>query len=227
MEWTCKDKIIKMNINYIVIKLSNNKNIDIVKTNNNLWISQKNMAKILEKTTQSICQHLKDLYKYVGNINNKKIFSVKQKEGNRNVVRQIEHYDIETFFNLATKVRNVSIVKELIDIIKTFHPVKFRFSAKEYIFKDILDKAFKDVEEFIYQYRINDYIIDFYFPRIHLAIEYDEKHHNYYVNKNADIERQNILENDLNCTFIRVKEGYEFEGLNNILKYIIGWSISN
>jgi very-short-patch-repair endonuclease len=207
-------------VDYIVIKLSDNKNIDMVKTNNNLWISQKSMAKILDKTTQDICQHLKDLHKHIGNVNNKKIFSIQQKEGNRNVLRQIKHYDIETFFNLATKIKNVSIVKEFLDIIKTFHPVKFRFSTKEYIFKDILDKTFKGVEEFIYQYKINDYIIDFYFPHIHLAIEYDEKHHNYYVNKNADIKRQNILEHDLGCKFIRVKEGCEFEGLNKILKHI-------
>ena len=51
----------------------------------------------------------------------------------------------------------------------------------------------------------HQYRVDIYFPALNLAIEIDEKHHNSPENAASDAERQAAIEQDLACTFRRVK----------------------
>lgn len=56
------------------------------------------------------------------------------------------------------------------------------------------------------QYVVNpNYRLDFYLPDFNIAIEYDEKEHEYPHQKQKDIERQKNVENILGCKFIRIK----------------------
>jgi very-short-patch-repair endonuclease len=84
-------------------------------------------------------------------------------------------------------------------------------SSKERQFKDMLEEALGGIQEFIPQYEIDGYYIDFYFPLLHLAVEYDED--------NA-VKEEALLQSDLVFSIIRVKEGEETEGLKNVLTYI-------
>jgi very-short-patch-repair endonuclease len=70
-----------------------------------------------------------------------------------------------------------------------------------------IDNIFKTFhgEEMIEQYKINNYIIDLYFPKYKLAIECDEKPHVTLNNKNKDEIREKKLISNLNCKFIRYK----------------------
>lgn len=87
-----------------------------------------------------------------------------------------------------------------------------------------IKKCFRD-EEMISQYKVNKYFIDLYFPEYKLAIECDETQHNVITNKLKDIERENIIKNNLDCTFIRYKPFNKdfnvFDVINQIYKHII------
>jgi len=52
------------------------------------------------------------------------------------------------------------------------------------------------------QHRVAGYFLDGYCPVLNLAIEIDEKYHN--KQKEKDAYRQKIIENKLNCKFLRI-----------------------
>ena len=84
-------------------------------------------------------------------------------------------------------------------------------------------EAFKN-EKMIEQYKVDTYRIDLYFPHYNLAIECDEFHHNYSINKSSDAERQQYICDKINCTFIRYapddKNFNIFAVINDIYVYI-------
>lgn len=104
-------------------------------------------------------------------------------------------------------------------------------NRKEIEFGEMLDKitGFKWKK----QYPIDGgkYRLDFYIPSV-LIVEYDEKHHIY--QKQSDEERikycrkwlsDNEYESEWYCLVIRVKEGQELEGLNKIIRHLVGFEI--
>lgn len=95
--------------------------------------------------------------------------------------------------------------------------VKHTACFKENMFKALLYSALYD-QHIIGQHHINGKFIDFYLPEYKLAIEYDEDYHLYRVKE--DTERQIMIEGELHCTFIRVKQGQEGKGIRAILEYI-------
>lgn len=73
------------------------------------------------------------------------------------------------------------------------------------------------MEGFHCQVALGDYRVDFFFPRLGLVIEFDEKHHNNPVNKKLDERRQKEIQETFGYTFLRIAEGEELLGLNKIL----------
>lgn len=73
--------------------------------------------------------------------------------------------------------------------------------------KQILDNLELEMNKKIKrQYPVEGYFVDGYIPELNLCIEVDEDHH-FDRNgklKEKDIERQEIIENKLNCGFVRV-----------------------
>jgi very-short-patch-repair endonuclease len=68
------------------------------------------------------------------------------------------------------------------------------------------------------QYYVNGYRIDLYFIEYKLAIECDEPHH---INRiKYDIARQNKIEKELNCTFIRYNPCHRDFNINFTLNQI-------
>lgn len=92
---------------------------------------------------------------------------------------------------------------------------------------EILRSLFSGLCDFIPQYRCcnGKYKVDFYDPGHRIAVEYDENHHRY--SKKYDIQRQEEIELDLGCIFVRIEEGKEFEGLNKLIKNIGLFTYSN
>ena len=72
--------------------------------------------------------------------------------------------------------------------------------------------------------KVGNYRLDFYFKNFNLVVEYDENHHKY-QKENDEIRQQNII-NILgeDTTFIRVKEGEEFEGIIKIISYLVHYA---
>lgn len=80
-------------------------------------------------------------------------------------------------------------------------------------------------EEMICQYRVDDYLIDLYFPKYNLAIECDEPAHNSVSNKKNDIMREQYIKNKIGgIVFLRYepynKEFNIFQLINNIYIFI-------
>lgn len=59
-------------------------------------------------------------------------------------------------------------------------------------------------ERFLRQYSVDNYVIDFYCPKLKLAVEVDGDVHDLQDQKEYDKERQNYLEN-FGINFIRIK----------------------
>ncbi len=67
--------------------------------------------------------------------------------------------------------------------------------------KQILDNLEKEISfRILRQYKIKGFFIDGYIPELNIAIEIDERP----KNKEKDIERQKIIEDELNCNFLRI-----------------------
>lgn len=66
------------------------------------------------------------------------------------------------------------------------------------------------------------YRIDGYIEELKLAIEYDEEQHNIYNNKILDEQRQQDIENELGCTFVRLDyKDTDAYNIGVVMKYII------
>ena len=79
---------------------------------------------------------------------------------------------------------------------------------KEFAFgNDIVENLFSDYT-IIKQLPVlnGNYRIDWYIPELKLAIEYDESSHNF--RKREDINRQQAIEAELGCHFIRYKDNF-------------------
>lgn len=63
------------------------------------------------------------------------------------------------------------------------------------------------------------YWLDFYEPTINLAIEYDEYHHKYTIEK--DIKRQQQIVEQLNCKFVRIKETDDIHSVYQKIREVI------
>lgn len=92
---------------------------------------------------------------------------------------------------------------------------------KEQTFGKLLTGALSGIAKIVTQHHVPPYFIDFYFPDIGLAVEYDEHHHMSPRQSNADAEREQNISSQLRAKFIRVQAGKEVEGLNSILKFIL------
>lgn len=105
---------------------------------------------------------------------------------------------------------------------KRFLSMKYEHQIRprklELDFKISLETLLDGIVDFDYQYRFGDYILDFYNPALNFVVEYDEKEHRSRLE--SDEERQEWLEKEMGCEFIRVREGYELQGINEILKYV-------
>jgi len=200
------------------ITLSNGHKLKLVSVNNSLWISQKEIGILLDKHYSVISKHIKEISNYVDT--NTILLPQKALDGK---TYRIKYYELEVFFNVATKARNPNIVQEIIEkldsLLNGTYPIKFKFPTKEYQFKEILEKTFKDIHSFVHQFKIGKYLVDFYFPHAKLVVEYDENGHRFY--KNDNVRENNISKSKKVTRIIRVVEGKEFEGLNKILKYLL------
>lgn len=73
-----------------------------------LWLSQKKMAELFEKDSDTIGLHLKNIYaeKELEESATTEYFSVVQTEGNRKVRRKIKHYNLDAILSVGYRVNS-------------------------------------------------------------------------------------------------------------------------
>lgn len=95
------------------------------------------------------------------------------------------------------KKLRLATIKYIREVCNNLHPM---IGHNE---KKILDELENEIgHKIIRQYEIEGYFLDGYVKELNLAIEVDERP----KNKERDIERENIIKNKLNCTFMRIKD---------------------
>lgn len=91
-------------------------------------------------------------------------------------------------------------------------------SRKEIVFGETLKSVLDGIVVVEEQKRVMFYRLDFYIPFCRMAIEYDEGFHK--CRREEDAAREGNIKNVLNCDFVRVLEGQEILGINEIFKKI-------
>jgi len=103
-----KDGITKVNVKF---------------TGEDIWLTQNQIAEIYKTTQQNISQHINSIYKdneLTLDSTNKKFLLV-QKEGNRNVKRNIDHYNLDMIIALGYRVQSDVAVRFRIWATKRLH----------------------------------------------------------------------------------------------------------
>ena len=132
-------------------------NVDVILKDENIWLNQKMMAEIFKVTTDNISLHIKNIYneKELEDNSTTEDFSVVQKEGNRNINRNIKFYNLDMIIAVgyrvnskeATKFRQwaTKILKEY--IIKGFVLDKERLKNGPKFGKDYFDELLQEIKE--------------------------------------------------------------------------------
>ncbi len=73
-----------------------------------LWLTQKAMAKLYDCSSDNIGLHLKNIYNYLELDRNSTTeeFSVVQKEGNREVKRNVKYYNLDAVISVGYRVNS-------------------------------------------------------------------------------------------------------------------------
>ncbi len=83
-------------------------NIEVLYSNENIWLTQKKMAELFDCSTDNISLHLKNIYKEkeVDQKSTTEEFSVVQNEGNRDIGRKLRMYSLEAIIAVGYRVNS-------------------------------------------------------------------------------------------------------------------------
>lgn len=78
-----------------------------------IWLSQKQIAELFDKDVRTINDHIKAIYKGEELYENSTIrkFRIVQKEGNREVTRDISHYNLDMIISVGYRVNSKKATK--------------------------------------------------------------------------------------------------------------------
>ncbi|MDD3668450.1 MAG: RhuM family protein [Bacteroidales bacterium] len=91
-----------------IYKTHNNIEVSITFQKESVWLSQKQMADLFDKDSDTIGLHLKNIFKEaeLDETSTTEFFSVIQKEGNRNVKRKIKFYNLDAIISVGYRVNS-------------------------------------------------------------------------------------------------------------------------
>jgi len=89
--------------------IDNQTEIKVQFDNETVWLSQKLMADLFDKDSDTIGLHLKNIYneEELNESSTTEFFSVVQKEGNRNVTRKIKFYNLDAIISVGYRVNSI------------------------------------------------------------------------------------------------------------------------
>ncbi|GAB3807449.1 DUF559 domain-containing protein [Virgibacillus kimchii] len=199
-----------------------NTSVELKMADETVWMTQKAIAVLCQTTPQNITIHLKNISRTLDLLHNTRTYIVQNKEGTRKVKREVLHYSLDVIFNIAIRGQYFGEFNNLINFTQS-NGLKKDFliflPIKERRFGEMLNNTLEGIVDVYYQYKVDNYIVDFYIPELELVIEYDEKHHEKQI-KDDKIRQENI-EEKLGVQFIRVNEEKEFQGLNQVIKFLL------
>jgi len=100
-------------LTYIAATGDNPESIEMRYEDENIWLTQKMLASLYGVSTSAINQHIKNIYedKELEENSTIKNFLIVQKEGNRDVSRNVAHYNLQMIIAIGFKVDNERAVQ--------------------------------------------------------------------------------------------------------------------
>ena len=158
-------------------------NVDVILKDETIWLTQKSMSELFECSTDNIGLHLKNIFKE-DELNKKSTtekISVVRKEGNRNVKRELEFYNLDAIIAVGYRVNSKKATKFRIwatNILKEYMIKGFALNDDRFIngnrfdtryFDELLEriKVIRTSERMAYQ-KITDIFIT-------TSVDYDKK----------------------------------------------------
>lgn len=89
-------------------ELAEHLEVRIDESNETIWLTQKQMSILFEKDSDTIGLHLKNIYteQELDENSTTELFSVVQKEGKRNVTRNIKFYNLDAILSVGYRVNS-------------------------------------------------------------------------------------------------------------------------
>ena len=179
-----KDFIIRSSVEeFITFKLKEkDKGIQIRYENETLWMTQKAMAELFDVEQPAIAKHLINIYNEQELDKNSTYSKMElvQKEGNRNVKRSIEFYNLDAIISVGYRVNSIRATqfrRWATNILKTFTIQgyvldKERMKNGSFIDKDYFEKLLEEIREIrLSERRFYQKLTDIYAT----SIDYDSK----------------------------------------------------
>ncbi len=116
--------------------------------NEDIWLTQNQIADIYQTTKQNISLHIKTIYedKELQKDSTNKNFLTVQKEGNRDVKRSIDHYNLDMIISLGYRVQSESAVRFRIWATQRLHEyIQKGFSLDDDRLKQGGNRYFKEL----------------------------------------------------------------------------------
>lgn len=144
--------------NFVIFQTEEGKvNIDVFFASETLWLSQKVMAELFDTTKQNISLHLQNIFKE-GELDKNstvKDFLTVQKEGNREVSRKVEFYNLDAIIAVGYRVNSQKATKFRIwatkilqeFIIKGFSMDDERLKQMKHFGKDYFEEMLERIRE--------------------------------------------------------------------------------
>lgn len=86
----------------------NQTKIDVRLEDETVWLTQSQMGELFQKSTKTISEHIRNIYKE-GELERKATvwkFQIVQKEGQRQVARNVEHYNLDVIISVGYRVKS-------------------------------------------------------------------------------------------------------------------------
>ena len=97
--------------------------VNVTFTDEDIWLTQNQLAEIYKTTKQNISQHISSIYadKELSETSTVKKFLTVQNEGSRSVKRNIDHYNLDMIIALGYRVQSEVAVRFRIWATKRLH----------------------------------------------------------------------------------------------------------
>ena len=139
-----KDGLIRVNVKF---------------SNEDVWLTQNQISDIYQTTQQNISLHIKSIYDdgELQKDSTHKDFLLVQKEGNRDVKRNIDHYNLDMIISLGYRVQSESAVRFRIWATQRLHEyIQKGFSLDDDRLKQGENRYFKELLQRIRDIRLSE-----------------------------------------------------------------------
>lgn len=182
------------------------------------WMSQIRMTELFSCRTSSICAMLSTFSQE--EMESEKItLTISIQQGRNWVNKKVLHYGMPIVYNIAMRKRAVDLLPRIQTLMPPGSSVHIA-TRPERRFGLQLEKILSGIVTVERQKSFPPYMVDFYLPELHIAVEHDGDYHLDPAVEMSDLDREVELQNEYGLSVIRVPHFDEAAGINAILKAV-------